>query len=60
VPDVEPHHLDRSFLERQQRVEDPDRGRLARAVRPEQAVYLAALDGEVDAVDCGEVGEAVA
>ncbi len=53
-------HADAPLLEGQERVEDPDRGGLARPVRAEQAEDLAPRDGEVDAVNRDVVAEAVA
>ncbi len=44
---------------RAQALEDLDRGRLAGAVRPEQAEDLAGADLEIDAVDGGDVGVAL-
>ena len=35
--------------------QDPQQGRLARAVRPEVSEHVATLDREVDAVHCGDV-----
>jgi len=48
---VQPEDVDRAFLQGKQRVEQPDGGRLARAVRAEQPEHLTALHGEVQIVD---------
>ena len=52
-------HLRRALLNRQQRVENPQRRRLAGAVGAQQAEHLARLDGQVDPADRGEVAEPV-
>ena len=46
-----------AFARRQQAGQHLHRRRLAAAVRPEEAEDLAALDGEVDAVDGGKIAE---
>ena len=43
---------------REQRAQHPDGGGLPGRVRPEEAVDLAGVDFEVEAVDGGEVAEA--
>jgi hypothetical protein len=52
--------LDRALVGRDERGEDPDRRRLARAVRAEEADDLARRHLQVDAVDGHRVAEALA
>src|SRR6185437_11187766 len=47
-----------AFIRRQQSGQHLHRRRLAGAVRPDKAEDLAALDGEADMVDCGEIAKA--
>jgi hypothetical protein len=51
LDDVVPGHARRAGRRSQQRREDPDEGRLARAVGPQEAVDLPVEDFEVQAVD---------
>jgi hypothetical protein len=55
--DVAAEYARRAGVRLEQRREDPDRGRLPGAVRPEDAVDGAGADGEVDAVDGAHVAE---
>jgi hypothetical protein len=49
---VLPGHLDTAAVRPQQGGQDPDQGRLARAVRAEHCVHGAARDREVEPVQC--------
>ena len=51
VTDVEAHHARRAGGGREERGQDPDRGRLAGAVRAEQAEHRPALDAQVDSAE---------
>ena len=56
---VETEHAQRPVGDRRDAADHPHRRRLARAVRPEEAERLAALEVEVDPVDGDEVVEAL-
>jgi hypothetical protein len=55
--DVEPGHADRAGVGPQERREDADAGRLARAVGAEEAEHRAGARAEVDAVERPDVAE---